>query len=81
MATHQLSANGNRPALGPAFPQRNAFVLQFAAETGPRPGPVRGRIQHVTSGEQSAFESLDELWGFVSRVLFAADPSPEPADG
>jgi hypothetical protein len=35
----------------------------------------------VTSGEQSAFESLDELWGFVSRVLFAADPSPEPADG
>lgn len=79
MATNEPPGSGNR--LGPAFPQRNAFVLQFAADAAPRPGPARGRIQHVSTGEQVAFETIEELWDFVSRVLCPEDPIPEPADG
>jgi len=69
MATHEPPGNGNRPGSGPTFPQRNAFVLQFAADAGPQTGLLKGRIQHVTTGEQVFFESTEELWEFVRDVL------------
>jgi hypothetical protein len=65
----------------PTFPQRNAFVLQFAADAGPQTGLARGRIQHVTTGEQVLFESTEELWAFVRDVLaggFEDDGAPRP---
>jgi len=52
-----------------AFPQRKAFVLQFAAEAGPDSGLFCGRIEHVTSGDQASFRSTQELWEFVRGVL------------
>jgi hypothetical protein len=71
MASHELPAGGSRG--GPVFPQRNAFVLQIAAESGSLTGLVRGRIQHVSTGEQVLFESVEELWEFVRGVL-AGEP-------
>ncbi len=83
MATQEPPESGSRIGSGPAFPQRNAFVLQFAAGTSPEPGLIRGRIHHVASGQLAAFESLDELWAFVSRTLFGPNgaSSPSTADG
>ncbi|MFN2377641.1 MAG: hypothetical protein ABR538_13960 [Candidatus Binatia bacterium] len=66
------------PARGPAFPQQKAFVLQFAAEAGPETGVFRGRVQHVASGEQASFRSLDELWAFVRGILLES-LNPPPA--
>jgi hypothetical protein len=71
MATHEPPDNGHRGGAGPSFPQRNAFVLQFAAEAGPETGLFRGRIQHVTTGEHASFQSTDELWTFVRTILAA----------
>ena len=80
MATHEPSGSG-RSLSGPTFPQRNAFVLQFAADSGPRHGRFHGRVQHVASGEQTAFDSLEELWAFVGQVLLAGEPVPVTGDG
>jgi hypothetical protein len=74
MATHEPPEppdTGNKRGAGPSFPQRNAFVLQFAADAGPETGLFRGRIQHVTTGEQASFGSTDELWTFVRTILNA----------
>jgi hypothetical protein len=81
MATHEPSGGDGRSMAGPAFPQRNAFVLQFTAESGPQTGRFDGRIQHVASGRQMTFGSLDELWSFVGQVLLAASGPPVPVSG
>lgn len=64
---------GGRTGTAPSFPQRSAFVLQFAADAGPETGLFRGKIQHIASGEQAVFHSTDELWAFVRNVLLGAD--------
>lgn len=51
------------------FPLRKAFVLQFSADAGPQTGLFRGRIEHVTSGDQVAFDSTEQFWTFVRTVL------------
>ena len=71
MTTQERQESRSPGGSGPAFPQSNAFVLQFAADAGPDTGLFRGRIQHVASGEQTSFQSTDELWGFVRDVLTA----------
>jgi len=54
-------------ALGPA----GAFVVRF--RDGSRPaGPIAGRVEHVSSGRQSRFASLDEMIAFLLEML------PEP---
>ena len=70
---------GGHGGPGPSFPQRNAFVLQFAADAGPQTGPFHGRIQHVASGQQAVFETLEELRAFVGQVLLASSGAVRPA--
>ncbi len=41
-----------------------AFVVQFRADSG-----TAGRVEHVTSNEVAHFESLEELLGFLARML------------
>ena len=60
-----------------SHPQRKAFVVQFSAEAGPQTGLFLGRVEHVMSGDQAAFQSTDELWAFVRGVL--TRPSPAEA--
>jgi hypothetical protein len=81
MTTQSRHESRGPEGTGPAFPQSNAFVLQFAADAGPDTGLFRGRVQHVTSGEQASFQSTDELWAFVRGVLTAvsAGTAPLPA--
>lgn len=46
-----------------------AFVVQFRAETDIAQGCVMGRVEHVTSGRATQFESLTELLAFIARIL------------
>jgi hypothetical protein len=81
MATNELPGGGGQGVPRPTFPQRNAFVLQFAADSGPQTGCFQGRIQHVASGRQTAFASLAELWSFIGLVLVTPGDAAAPATG
>jgi hypothetical protein len=52
----------------PLSPQR-AFVVQFHADTEFGAGQVSGRVEHVVSGQATAFSSLEALLAFMGRVL------------
>jgi hypothetical protein len=76
MSTQEPPGSANKAAPAPSFPQSNAFVLQFAADAGLETGLFHGRVQHVTSGVQLSFQSIDELWAFVRGVLLGAIDGP-----
>lgn len=67
--------NTNAPSLPsapesrPALPQKKAFVLRFAEDAGPQTGLFAGRVEHVTSGDQAAFSSVEQFFSFVRLVL------------
>lgn len=52
----------------PLSPYR-AFVVQFRTETDVAYGCVRGRVEHVVSGQATHFASLKELLAFIERAL------------
>jgi hypothetical protein len=57
------------PLSQPALPTNRAFVVQFRA---PPPGGTLiydGRVEHLVSGEEGRFHSLEELLAFMIRVL------------
>jgi hypothetical protein len=59
----------------PLSPHR-AFVVQLTENTDVTRGQWAGRVEHVTSGQATRFQSLDELLAFVERVL--ATPAKQP---
>jgi hypothetical protein len=54
---------------GPPLPTQLAFVVQFAAETAGAQGRFVGRVEHVVSGQVQRFHTLEDLLGFMVRVL------------
>ena len=46
-----------------------AFVIQFRPETDVEAGRFEGKVEHIASYEATRFSSLEELLGFVSRML------------
>lgn len=56
----------------PLSPHR-AFVVQLTENTDAAHGQWAGRLEHVTSGQATRFQSLDELLAFVSQVLAALE--------
>jgi hypothetical protein len=58
------------PAEHPAHVSvRRAFVVQFGADTAVELGRLAGRVEHVVSGQATAFQSLETLLAFIARVL------------
>ncbi len=52
-----------------AFPANRAFVVQFqGAEVG-QAAPIVGRVEHITSGHRTRFQSWEELRCFVEQEL------------
>jgi hypothetical protein len=49
--------------------QKLAFVIQFRSETDVDAGRFDGRVEHIVSGEQTRFHSLEELLDFIGHVL------------
>jgi hypothetical protein len=60
--------NADDRASGPLTPAW-AFVLQLRQGTGLTPERLQGRIEHVLSGEATAFTSLEEARAFMERVV------------
>jgi hypothetical protein len=61
---------GRRPvADGPTLPYAKAFVVQFTAETDPHLDHVAGRVEHLQTGRQSRFASIDALLACITALL------------
>jgi len=58
------------PQREPLFPSARAFIVQFTrdAEVGAEVG-IRGRIEHVTSGQSTRFTTADDLFNFVREIM------------
>lgn len=54
---------------GPLLLAHRAFVVQFGAATDVEAGCWAGRVEHVVSGQATHFHTLEELLGFIRRVL------------
>jgi hypothetical protein len=46
-----------------------AFVVQFREDTDLRAGLLEGKVEHIASYESARFHSVEELLGFMARVL------------
>jgi hypothetical protein len=46
-----------------------AFVVQFQSDTAVEQGHLAGRVEHVVSGQGTAFQSLETLLAFIAQVL------------
>ena len=53
----------------PSLPSNRAFVVQFRLPSADRPMVWEGRVEHVISGQAQRFESQEQLWAFITRVL------------
>jgi hypothetical protein len=53
----------------PSLPSNRAFVVQFRLPSADSPMMWEGRVEHVVSGQAQRFESQEQLWTFITRVL------------
>ena len=57
------------PLLMEGWQSRAAFVVQFREGTDVEARKVEGRIEHIASYRSTRFESADEMFAFIARVL------------
>jgi hypothetical protein len=57
------------PTTQPAYPTQHAFVVQIHAEANVAQGEVRGRVEHIVSGQTTHFETIEALVQFMVQVL------------
>ncbi len=53
----------------PMLPTSHAFVVQLQKETALTPDALRGRVEHIVTGQEACFASLAELLAFIENVL------------
>jgi hypothetical protein len=64
-------AEGN-PVLDHQGGTRRIFIVHLRLDADPERGAVSGRVQHVSSGDATHFESVDELVAFLGLHVAAA---------
>jgi hypothetical protein len=52
------------------------FVLQLKPASEPANNDFRGRIEHIDSGREASFQTLEELGAAINRLLAAAESEP-----
>jgi hypothetical protein len=57
------------PSSQPSLPSNRVFVVQFRAQPPGVSLAYDGRVEHLVSGQQARFHSLEELLGFMVGVL------------
>ena len=62
----------------PALPTNRAFVVQFRAQSSEGSVAYDGRVEHLVSGQEARFHSLEELLAFMTRVLTDVQKSSDP---
>ena len=58
----------------PAYPARRGFVVQIHVEADVAQDDVRGRVEHIVSGQAARFGTIEELVQFIVQVLTAKAP-------
>ena len=53
----------------PSLPTDQAFVVQFHTDIDAEKGLLKGRTEHLVSGQATHFESVEDLLAFITRVL------------
>ena len=53
-----------------------AFVVHFRTNSDMTQGRVAGRVEHIASRQAAHFASLEELLGFMGRVLATVRSPP-----
>jgi hypothetical protein len=53
-----------------------AFVVQFREGTDLEHGLLMGRVEHVTSGQATRFQSLEEVLTFMPHVVATLRAEP-----
>ena len=61
----------------PAYPTQRAFVVQIHGEADVTQTEVRGRVEHIVSGQVTHFEAVETLVQFIMQVLTTLPP-PHP---
>jgi hypothetical protein len=56
----------------PLSPHR-AFVVQLREQVDVEKGQWAGRVEHVTSGQATHFQSLQEMVTFIAKIVVAAN--------
>jgi hypothetical protein len=54
-------------------PPLNTFIVRFWRESAAREGCWRGQVQHVQSGERTAFADEGALMSFIRRWVQAPE--------
>jgi len=67
------------PSSQPALPASRAFVVQFRPPAPDGAPTYDGRVEHLVSGQEARFHSLEELLAFMVRVL--TDVQQPPGSG
>jgi hypothetical protein len=57
------------PTPQPAYPTQRAFVVQIHVEADMAQGEVRGRVEHIVTGQATHFETVEALVQFIVQVL------------
>lgn len=56
-------------ASGPELPSTKAFVLQLTRATGPTLEPFAGRVEHLSTGRRTRFETVEGFLAALRRLL------------
>ena len=59
------------PQSQPVLPANHAFVVQFRTPPTGTPCAYEGRVEHLVSGQEARFHSLEELLAFMLHILTA----------
>jgi hypothetical protein len=54
---------------GPELPSTKAFVLQLTRATGPTLEPFAGRVEHLSTGRRTRFETVEEFLTALRHLL------------
>jgi hypothetical protein len=57
------------PSSQPALPTNRAFVVQFRPPAPDGSPTYDGRVEHLVSGQEAYFRTLEELLAFMTSVL------------
>ena len=68
------------PTTQPAYPTQRAFVVQLHAETDVVQSEVRGRAEHIVSGQVTHFQTVEELAQFMGHVLTSPTEPSQASD-
>ena len=63
-----------------SYPQARSFVLKLHRDAAPAEGRLIGRLEHVASGKQFAFNSAAELISCLAQGVAADTPSRDATE-